>query len=465
MPGRRRCTKRRRTLPRSALVGLVLAGGLIAGGLIAGGAAAFAATAATTSVSTNLAGGPLSIAVAQQSLAYGFTLDGEDQSRADVVGLEPSDLTGTGDGWAVTVSSTPLENASGQAVPSTWALGLNGSSTSPSATTGLSASDDGSGTYTLPSANTATYPLAVPGVHGSTNPTPATVYTAAAGSGMGSFSVPAYLWLSAPANASSGTYSATLTWTISQGPSPAYTDAVEASSPAAFWQLDEASGTTAADSSGNGYAGTYEGSYTLAAATAPTGAHSVDLTGGYVSTPFALPSSVSAVTYEAWVNTTELNPGGNNGIVIVAPQGSVTLAMALGGPGPVAGGTTNLYGSGPIGGDLCFWYWDQPAGKMAEACSDSAVNNGHWHFVVTEYSGASGEFSLYVDGTQVSTWVPNGIGSGVAGPLSIPGQVQLGTSPDPSTMTGGTYTGDLADVAIYNTLLSPSQIQQQYAAA
>ena len=216
MPGRRGCTKRRGALPKSAaLVGLVLAGGLIA----TGQTAAFAAPAATTNVSTDLAGGALSIAVAQQSLAYGFTLDGQDQSQADAVGLEPSDLTGTGDGWSVTVSSTPLESASGQVVPSTWSLGLNGSTSSPSATAGLSASDDGSGTYTLPSGNTATYPVAVPGVHGSTNPTPATVYTAAAGSGMGSFSVPADLWLSAPANASSGTYTATLTWTISQGPS------------------------------------------------------------------------------------------------------------------------------------------------------------------------------------------------------------------------------------------------------
>ena len=458
MRGRRGCTNRRSALPRSALVGLVCAGGLVVTGQTAA-----SATAATTNVSTDLTGGPLSIAVAQQSLAYGFTLDGQDQSQADAVGLEPSDLTGTGDGWAVTVSSTPLDSASGQAVPSTWGLGLNGSSTSPSATTGLSASGDGSGTYTLPSANTATYPLSVPGVHGSTNPTPATVYTAAAGSGMGSFSIPAYLWLSAPANASSGTYSATLTWTISQGPSPAYADAVEASSPAAFWQLDEASGTTAADSSGNGYAGTYEGSYTLAAATAPTGAHSVDLTGGYVSTPFTLPSSVNAVTYEAWVKTTELATSGN-GIVIIAPQGTTTLALSLGSPGPVLGGYGNPYGSGARGGDLCFWYWDQPAGNLAQVCSDSAINDGNWHFVVAEYSGASGALTLYVDGTQDPTWTVNGVGSTVAGPLSVPGQVQLGNSPAAS-ITGGTYTGDLADVAIYNTDLSPSQIQQQYAAA
>jgi hypothetical protein len=437
-----RLVRRLPTLPLAGLAALSLA------------ARAAPALAATTEVTATVAGGALSITTNASSL-YAFSLDGSDQSASQPLTLYPSDQTGTGDGWDVTVSSTPLETSGGSVASSSWSLSLNGSTTSASATTALVASDYGSGTYTLPSGNTAAYPVVVPGISGGT-PTPATVYSAQAGSGLGDFQVPLDLWLSVPADASSGTYTATLTWTIAQGPSQAYADTVEASSPAAFWQLDEASGTTAADSSGNGYAGTYEGSYVLAAATAPTGTPSVDLNGGYVSTPYALPSSVDAVTYEAWVDTTEVNPSGNNGMTIVAPQGANTLGLSLGGPGPVSGSAT--------GGDLCFWYWDEPIGRLAEACSGSAINDGHWHFVVAEYSGTNGAFSLYVDGAQVPTWAPNGISTTAVGPLSVPGQVQLGTSPDPGVITDGTYTGELADVAIYAGLLSASQIQQQYTA-
>jgi len=156
-------------------------------------------------------------------VAYSFGLDGQDQAQAQVVGLEPSDNTGTGNGWDVTVVSTALANGSGQVVPSSWSLVLNGSAISPSATTGLTPAANGPGTYTLPSGNTATYPLAVPGVHGGSNPTPAVVYSAAAGSGMGDFVLPADLWLSVPANALAGSYSATLTWAVAQGPGVAGT--------------------------------------------------------------------------------------------------------------------------------------------------------------------------------------------------------------------------------------------------
>lgn len=48
------------------------------------------------------------------------------------------------------------------------------------------------------------------------------------------------------------------------GASTTLAAAILADSPTGFWKLDETSGTTAADSSGNGYNLTYSGSYTLA---------------------------------------------------------------------------------------------------------------------------------------------------------------------------------------------------------
>jgi len=186
------------------------------GALVAAAAPAMAQSA-TSTVTTNLSGGQLSIS-ASASASYSFSLAGTDQSQVTTVDLAPDDDTGTGDGWSISVSATPLETSGGTIISSAWQVGLNGSTTSASATTALVASANGTGTYTPPSGNTATYPLAVPGVYGGPSPTPATVYTAAAGSGLGNFAIPVELWVTVPANALAGTYTSTVTWTIAAGP-------------------------------------------------------------------------------------------------------------------------------------------------------------------------------------------------------------------------------------------------------
>lgn len=185
--------------------------------------AAFASTSGTTPVSADITGGTLSIS-APSSLSYSATLDGSNQSLSQPAVIGANDNTGTGDGWDVTVVSTPLETSATTPVviPSGWTVQVNGSSSSASSTTAPAASDNApsgsTGSYTAPSGNTATYPLAVPGVHGASSPTPASVYTAAAGSGMGDFNLAADVWQGIPANALAGSYSATFTWAIAVGP-------------------------------------------------------------------------------------------------------------------------------------------------------------------------------------------------------------------------------------------------------
>jgi hypothetical protein len=79
---------------------------------------------------------------------------------------------------------------------------------------------------------------------------------------------------------------------------------VLADSPAGFWPLNETSGTTANDISGNARHGTYTSSYALASAVGSLLA--VDLTGGYVNVPDNAAFSAGAgasglMTVEAWV--------------------------------------------------------------------------------------------------------------------------------------------------------------------
>src|SRR5947209_8557150 len=87
-----------------------------------------------------------------------------------------------------------------------------------------------------------------------------------------------------------------------------YSDAVLASNPNSYWRLDDATGTAAVDSSGNGHTGTYSATgvtYGVAGATADgdkavsfDGSSGV-MTGAYAATP--------SFTVEAWAKSASAN--------------------------------------------------------------------------------------------------------------------------------------------------------------
>ncbi len=85
----------------------------------------------------------------------------------------------------------------------------------------------------------------------------------------------------------------------------AYADAVLSDSPSAFYRFEEASGTTAADSSGNGHDGIYAGSPTLgrwSLVANETTRHSAEFFNGYAGNG----SQRMTVSYGSWMNTAEL---------------------------------------------------------------------------------------------------------------------------------------------------------------
>lgn len=203
---------------KSRLAAALAALGLGVGALAFSAGTAFASPSpATSAVSADITGGTMSI-TAPSSLSFAATLDGSNQSLSQPAIIGANDNTGTGDGWDVTVVSTALETSATTPVVigSGWTVGVNGSASSATSTTAPAVTDNGSGSYTAPSGNTATYPVSVPGVHGASSPTPASVFTAAAGSGMGDFNLAADVWQSIPANALAGTYSATSSWPSSR---------------------------------------------------------------------------------------------------------------------------------------------------------------------------------------------------------------------------------------------------------
>jgi hypothetical protein len=197
---------------------------VIAAALLGAAPAAFAATSGTQAISATVNAGTLSI-TPPGAFSYSETLNGSDTYADFPLSVGADDNTGSGNGWNITVVSTPLEfTASGATSPtivsSAWQLYVacaGGGATPPC---GPTPTANGSGTYTLPTGNSVNYPTDIPGIYGgSTTPTPAVVYEAQAGSGLGDFTLSQ--WdevLFIPANAIAGPYTATVTWTIASGP-------------------------------------------------------------------------------------------------------------------------------------------------------------------------------------------------------------------------------------------------------
>jgi len=195
----------------------------VAAALLGAAPAAFAATSGTQAISATVNAGTLAI-TPPGAFSYSETLDGSDTYADFPLSVGADDNTGSGNGWHITVVSTPLEfTASGATSPtivsSAWQLYV-ACATGATSPCGPTATANGSGTYTLPTGNYVNYPTDIPGIHGtSKSPTPAVVYSDEAGAGMGDFTLSSWEEvLFIPANAIAGPYTSTVTWAIVSGP-------------------------------------------------------------------------------------------------------------------------------------------------------------------------------------------------------------------------------------------------------
>lgn len=217
-----------------------------------------------------------------------------------------------------------------------------------------------------------------------------------------------------------------------------YSAAVLADSPVIYYRLGEASGTTMIDSSGNSHNGTYTGSPTLGVAGAVTGDTAATFNGsnyGDVAYGSYMDSS-TALTLECWLKFT--------------------------GTGLMS----------PIDRDTGFnrvWQWRTNAGHMdfikiggtggiITGSSTTAFNNGAWHYTAVTYDGAN--IRLYLDGALDTTVAAAGNLGTTASPLAV----AASRGGDTSGPVYNRLTGSLDEVAVYNTVLSGTQIAAHYAA-
>jgi hypothetical protein len=213
---------------------------------------------------------------------------------------------------------------------------------------------------------------------------------------------------------------------------------VLAHSPAAYWRLDESSGTTAADSSGN--------SRTLSATTAPTwgdaasGGVLVDGTSasGFTAntrlvTSAGVLGALTAFTFMAAFKTT----GSTTAMLIARDQSTGSADRHF---------QFRLSAAGNV--ELITFNTSNAAATIASA---STYRDGAWHLAFGVWTGT--ELRLYVDGVSVATAVSTSVVRTGTTALIVGSRYQG---------TGGSWVdswaGGLDEVAIWTTALSAGDI-------
>lgn len=226
-----------------------------------------------------------------------------------------------------------------------------------------------------------------------------------------------------------------------------YSDLVLADRPVGYWRLNETSGTTAADSSGNALNGTYTGTYTLLqssllvddpdAALSVAGAGYVEVADSPLLSPQA--GAAGTITLEAWVKPTSI---------------AASHILTKGG----TGWEWSFYmdASGYFNGIL----WNSGGGEILHPIGNGvppAAAGGVYHVIVTfdRAKGTAGG-QVWVNGVLAGTTSAFGSSSGVSSDTT--NVVQIGRRSDGSVP----WNGVLDEVAVYPYVLPPHRIIAHY---
>ena len=193
------------------------------------------------------------------------------------------------------------------------------------------------------------------------------------------------------------------------------------------WTFDEGSGTTAADSSGNGFTATTTGATTWIPGVSGNAANNPKFTiAAVASSLLALADGTSAFTISLWANTTT----------------SDDFAILAGFEG--TGGSGDRYGIKTSSGNLQI----SPGGVVADA-NLPTTSAGEWIHIVAVNDPGAGNSKIYVNGAQSG---PDG------SVLSLSSSVSEWTMGTYWNSNAYDYTGALDDVQVYDEALSPGDV-------
>ena len=246
----------------------------------------------------------------------------------------------------------------------------------------------------------------------------------------------------------------------SEAPTNAYSRVVMADNPVAFWRLDEKSGTNALDT-----AGSFDGAYSYVGSDLtyayPSGIpHDTDTAvhvtnTAIVTIPYALEiNPVSGPwSYEFWIQPTSLS---GNFITPISSEGNTIVGGVY--SGLLSG--WNIYQH-----VANVWTWNifngGPNGSFTSEFTDNPIVPGTWYHMVLTDDGTN--MNWYSNNRLVLTESVQGVGF-----------VQNGTNGDPGVAGGpttiairsdgvyGDWDGGVEDLAVYNYVLSPQQIQNHF---
>jgi hypothetical protein len=192
----------------------------------------------------------------------------------------------------------------------------------------------------------------------------------------------------------------------------------------AAYSFNEGVGTTVADSSGNSNTGTISGAVWTSAGKFGS-ALVFDGTSARVTVPNASSLQLTTgMTLEAWVNPTAVT-GAWRDVVYKGNDDYYLEATSPDGGVPAAGGTFSnypLYGIAVLAPNI-------------------------WTHLAVTYDGAT--LRLYVNGTQVAARAQTGLIQTSTNPLSVGGD----------SIYGQFFQGAIDEVRVYNTALTPAQVQ------
>lgn len=223
-----------------------------------------------------------------------------------------------------------------------------------------------------------------------------------------------------------------------------FSNAILGLSPVAYYRLNEASGTSAADSSGNALNATYGSAITL-----------------NQTSLLPLDAAAASVKFSGAVGLTDTIAGPRSALLETAHFSALFTVKLV-----TQGQTDNLISCGrAVGGAAWGWIinYSIQSGAIVLYTNNSStavvtgsvnVADGKTHFVAVVCDGTNA--SIYVDGKLDAQAAYN---TSITGYNGTSGVIMGDTS---GAGSGNTYNGNLQDVAVYSTGLTATQIQGIY---
>ena len=232
----------------------------------------------------------------------------------------------------------------------------------------------------------------------------------------------------------------TATVSITVNPATGYAGAVLADSPAAYYRLDESSGTTVFDGSSHGLDGSYSGSPTLNQPGIAAGDTAVSFNGSsqYAQVPYNAALNGSSFAVEAWAKVS----GG------AGTYRSLVTSRDIGGSGRAG---YILYAASNN-----HWQFWLGTGSGWYILYGPAVTLNTWTDIAASYDGTTAK--LYINGSLAASGTPTSYVPNPASPLRI----GAGTTEGPAALY---LPGSIDETAIYPTALTPTRIQTHYQTA